>query len=289
VSYLDRLWTIRRWDRSAYRPFLVDGVRVGCVRHALARRLAEFPRVFQVGDDAVALAEGLGDVDARSAAVHEVMVALAARGEVRSPRGETYGVAESWRAPDRLRLDRGMVPLFGTRSYGVHLNGHVERPEGQALWIARRAKDKRVAPGKLDHMVAGGVSHGYGLMETLVKEAGEEAAIPPELARRAVPVGALTYVCEAESGLRDDTIFLFDLAVPAEFTPENTDGELESFALWPVAAAMARVRDTDDFKFNVGPVMIDFFFRHGWLHPDHEPDYLDIVAGLHGDFAAPES
>lgn len=280
MSYLDRLRAIRSWDPAAYRPFLVDGRRVGRVRHAHARLLAAFPKVFQVSDAAVALAEGLGDVDGRSAAVHEVMATLAERGEIRRLRGETYGVAESWQAPDRLRLDRGVVPVLGTRSYGVHVNGFVGTGPDQKLWIGRRAPDKRVAPGKLDHMVAGGVSHGYGLGETLVKEAAEEADVPEVLARQARAVGALAYVCEAESGLRDDVLFIFDLAVPADFVPHNTDGELSGFELWPVPDAMARVRDSDDFKFNVGPVMIDFFLRHGWLHPDREPDYLEIVAGL---------
>jgi 8-oxo-dGTP pyrophosphatase MutT (NUDIX family) len=149
------------------------------------------------------------------------------------------------------------------------------------MWIGTRAADKTVAPGKLDHMVAGGLSHGYSVDETVVKEAEEEAAVPDALARQARPVGALTYVAELESGLRDDTLFLFDLALPETFVPENTDGELQGFARWPVEAVMARVRDTDDFKFNVAPVLIDFFLRHGLLDPDRDPDYLRIVTALH--------
>ncbi|MEO0034473.1 MAG: hypothetical protein RLZZ501_496, partial [Pseudomonadota bacterium] len=27
-------------------------------------------------------------------------------------------------------------------------------------------------------------------------------------------------------------------------------------------------------------VILDFLIRHGHLSPDHEPDYLDLVAGL---------
>jgi hypothetical protein len=149
------------------------------------------------------------------------------------------------------------------------------------MWIGRRAPDKRVAPGKLDHMVAGGLAHGYSVDETVVKEAAEEADVPDALARRAKPVGALTYVTELEQGLRDDTLFLFDLELPADFVPRNTDGELTGFELWDVADVMARVRETDDFKFNVAPVLIDFFLRHGLLDPDREPDYLPIVRQLH--------
>jgi 8-oxo-dGTP pyrophosphatase MutT (NUDIX family) len=281
VSFLDRIAVLHDWDPTAYRPFRIDGVRVGRVTDIGAGLLAEFPEVFQVADDGVELHPGLGDLDARSAAVHDVIVQLADRGDVRQPRGETYGISEGWNAPTRLRLDRGLVPMFGVKSYGVHVNGFVRGPDGLKMWIGQRAPDKRVAPSKLDHMVAGGLAHGYSVDETVVKEAAEEADVPDALARRARPVGALTYVTELEQGLRDDTLFVFDLELPADFVPRNTDGELTGFELWDIDAVMARVRDTDDFKFNVAPVLIDFFVRHGLLDPDLEPDYLPIVRQLH--------
>jgi hypothetical protein len=37
--------------------------------------------------------------------------------------------------------------------------------------------------------------------------------------------------------------------------------------------------ETDDFKFNVALVNIDFLVRRGYLSPD-EPGYVDIVEGL---------
>ncbi len=47
----------------------------------------------------------------------------------------------------------------------------------------------------------------------------------------------------------------------------------------PAGEVVARVRDTDDFKFNVNLVIADFAVRHGVVTPA-EPDYLAIVAGL---------
>lgn len=282
MSYIDRLNRLRRWEPEAYRPFVVGGVQVGRVRHAFARRLADVPDVFDVDARAVRLAAHLTDPEARTRAVHEAAARLADNGEIRPLRGEVYGVAESWAAPDRMRLDRGLVPLFGTPSYGVHVNGYVGDDADQTLWIGHRAPNKRVAPDKLDHMVAGGVAHGYGIRETLIKEAAEEADLPESAAAAARPVGALSYLCEAESGLRDDTLFIFDLALPADFTPRNTDGELIGFEAWSVPDAMAKVRDTDAFKFNVAPVMVDFFIRHGWIDPDTTPDYAELCAALHG-------
>jgi len=40
------------------------------------------------------------------------------------------------------------------------------------------------------------------------------------------------------------------------------------------------VRTTDDFKFNVNLVILDFALRHG-LIPVDDPEYLDVASGLH--------
>jgi hypothetical protein len=47
-----------------------------------------------------------------------------------------------------------------------------------------------------------------------------------------------------------------------------------------------RVRQSDDFKFNVNLVLIDFLIRHGRLCPDSEPDYVELVRGLRRDCTA---
>ncbi len=114
----------------------------------------------------------------------------------------------------------------------------------------------------------------------MIKEAGEEAGVPPELAARAVPVGTISYCHEMPDGLKPDVQFAFDLELPSGFVPRNADGEIESFHLWPVERVMEVVRETTEFKFNCNLINIDFFIRHGLLAPD-DADYLDIVRGLH--------
>ena len=47
----------------------------------------------------------------------------------------------------------------------------------------------------------------------------------------------------------------------------------------PVAEVARLVRDTDEFKFNVNLVIIDFLIRHGVIPPE-DPEYLDLVKGL---------
>jgi hypothetical protein len=279
VSFLERIAECRRWQPEAYRPFVVEGRKLGRVRHALARRLEAFPRVFQVSDAAVVLNPALDGFESRSRAVEAVLRPLAEAREVGRWRGEAYPVLRRWGETPLMVLDRGLVPSFGLRAFGVHLNGLVEGPEGLELWVARRSLDKPTAPGKLDHIVAGGQPHGLGIRENLVKECAEEANIPAGLAARAVSVGAVSYRCERPEGLRDDVLFCFDLDLPGDFVPENTDGEVESFSLWPVERAIETLRESDAFKFNVNLVLLHLLIRRGLLGPDH-PDYQEILEGL---------
>lgn len=286
MSYLDRIRACHRWQAEHYRPFGLEGDTspLGWVTHAFAARLAHFPEVFTVGDDAVLLRVRYGDFDSRSAALAEVLRALHAAGEIPKWRGEDYGIVRRWGTPPLFKMERGAVPLFGLLAFGVHVNGYVEAPEGLRLWVGKRSQHKAVAPGKLDHLIAGGQPYGLGLMENLVKEAAEEASIPAYLARRARPAAALRYICERAEGLRNDLVFSFDLALPADFVPQPNDDEVESFSLWPMQEVLARIRDTDDFKFNVALVNLDFAVRHGVLRPDEEPAYQQIVDGLQGRF-----
>jgi 8-oxo-dGTP pyrophosphatase MutT (NUDIX family) len=279
MSYLERIAYCRRWDPAAYRPLVIDGRTLGRVSQSVAGRLAEFPEVFVVDDAAVALAPGLDDFETRSQAVAEVLGDLKARGEIPLWRGEDYPVLLRWGETPALKVERAAVPLLGTRGFGVHVNGLVRGAGGLEMWVGKRAADKQTAPGKLDHIVAGGQPFGLGVRENLIKEAEEEAGIPARLAARALAVGAVSYRCERPEGLRDDVLFCYDLELPADFVPKNTDGEVESFALWPIEEVLARVRETEDFKFNVALVILDLAIRRGLIAPD-DPGYQEIWQGL---------
>ncbi|MBC7952923.1 MAG: DUF4743 domain-containing protein [Rhodospirillaceae bacterium] len=277
MAFLDHIAACNSHDMSRFRPFLIEGLQMGWVRHDVAARLAGHGTVFRVEDDAVRLHPRLTTPDERSAAVDAVCAHLHAEHRTPALRGERYTVSPHWGAAPLMTVDRGVVSLFGVRAYGIHVNGVIG---GNNLWIAKRAVDKAVAPGKLDNLIAGGQPAGLGLMDNLVKEAAEEADIPEALARTARPVGAVTYCQEDAWGLKPDTMFCFDLDVPPDFEPRNTDGEIESFRVMNVDEVLGLVRDTTEFKFNVNLVLLDFFIRRGHLCPDSEPDYVEIVRGL---------
>ena len=281
MSYLDRFRPFQTPDLSTYLCFVVEGQRVGYLKPAFAGQLKEFPTVFDVSETEVRLREDLSTPEERTAAVGEVLEDLMQRGIVPGWRGEKYKVATSFAAPALFDIERAAVGLFGTIGYGVHLNGVVQTQDGLSMWIGKRSLSKPTAPGKLDQMVAGGQPVGIGLHDNLIKECAEEADIPAEMAAGAIPVGALTYMAERPDGLRRDEIFLYDLMLPEDFTPRNTDGELEGFSLMGMEEVIQRVHDTDDFKFNCALVVIDFLIRHGYIEPEH-PDYLTMIEGLRG-------
>jgi hypothetical protein len=281
MSFLDRIRECSVFDPSRYRPFRVAGTQVGRVAHDFAGRLDAFADVFRVTDAAVDLAPDLEGVDERTSAVDGVLLHLAEQGEISGWRGEHYPVATAFAAPALFTMERAAVPLFGVRGYGIHVNGYVRDGDGLSMWIGRRAWDKPTGPGKLDQIVAGGQPAGMSLHDNLIKECGEEANIPPDLAARAIPVGGISYCTERDEGLRHDVLFNYDIELPADFEPVNTDGEIDSFYCWPIEQVIETVAGTDEFKFNCALVVIDFLIRHGLIAPDH-PEYVDLLSSLHG-------
>lgn len=266
-------------DLSGFRPFSVAGVMVGQVRVAFMEQLLALGLPFVPDAGGLALHPGLTAPEARTQAVAAALDRLVADGTLPRLRREMYAVSESWGRPVLMELDRAAIPFFGITAHGLHVNGFVRKPDGLHLWVGKRAMDRGVAPGQYDNLVAGGQPAGLSLTDNLVKEAWEEAGLPAEMALKAVPVGTVTYLMEQDKGLKPDILFLYDLELPADFVPRNTDGEVERFELWPLDRVAASVRDSDDWKFNVNLTVIDFLIRHGWLTPDH-PDYLDLCRGL---------
>jgi 8-oxo-dGTP pyrophosphatase MutT (NUDIX family) len=239
-------------ERLAFR---IGVAPVGWVRPSLADALVKFPEARRA-KGAIVLADG--------ATLPSVARTLSAQGFYRW-RGEAFDVRADPDGPALSEIDRGALPAFGIEAAGAHLNGLVRRPDGLHLWIARRAANKALDPGKLDHITAGGVPSGLTPWQTLIKEAEEEAAIPPGLASRAAATARIVYAMERPEGLRRDRIHCYDLDLPEDFVPQAADGEVESFELWPIRRVMEAVRDTDMFKFNVNLVLIDLFLRVGLI------------------------
>jgi len=199
--------------------------------------------------------------------------------KIKSWVGEQYDVAENFGEPVLFTIERAAATFFGVQKYGVHVNGYTIKDNKYYLWIAKRAIDKPTWPGKLDHIVAGGHATGMAIQTTLEKECQEEAGMSKELSQQAIAVSLVDYNIQVDNKLSRDTLFVYDIKLPENFNPVNTDGEVEEFYLLPIEEVLQIVNQTDDFKTNCNLVIIDFAIRHGFIQPDQKL-YTQIVKGL---------
>jgi 8-oxo-dGTP pyrophosphatase MutT (NUDIX family) len=168
------------------------------------------------------------------------------------------------------------------QAFAVALNGYVRRPEGIWVWLATRSAEKSLDPGKLDTLVAGGQPTRISAKENLLKEAAEEAGISARTAERAVSVGCVGYCQRQGNQIHRETLFVYDLELPEDFKPLNTDSEVAYFDLLPIGEVAEIVRSKKRFSLGCDLVMIDFLIRRGWLTPE-DKDYVAISNGLRGN------
>lgn len=279
MSYLDKIRACNAWDPVRFLPFLALGQRVGSLRPGFAAELLRWPDRFRVAEGRVDWLDPPGTFLDRSAVLAEVLQTLREAGLIAYLHGEAYPLTAGRRDQALCLIDRAAAPYFGARAFGQHLNGFVRGPDGIELWIGRRAADRRIYPGHLDNLVAGGLPFGIPLGENLRKECHEEADIPADLADQAVAVGAVSYCRESQEGLKPDVMYCYDLELPEHFVPRCVDGEVETFYRLPAQEVARLVRESDAFKLNCNLVVIDFLVRHGLLCQE-DPDYLAILQGL---------
>jgi 8-oxo-dGTP pyrophosphatase MutT (NUDIX family) len=277
MAYIDHIRTCNNHDLSNFVPFYTpDDLLIGHIHAQYLLSLNEFPDILEVNADKVSIKH----CDDLTAAMKAVCDDLRAQGLIPNWRDEAYRVSRTFADQPIFEMERAATPLFGIRGYGVHINGYVKKTDGLYMWVARRAKDRAICPGMLDNMVAGGQPAGLSLQENIIKECAEEAGMDADLAKLAKPVGMVSYAMETDGGLKPDVLFCYDIELPESFTPENTDGEVESFQLMPISEVAEIVKNTFEFKFNCNLVIIDFLIRHGFINPDTEKDYEALVTGL---------
>ncbi|KAL6655764.1 hypothetical protein ACP70R_006590 [Stipagrostis hirtigluma subsp. patula] len=254
--------------KGEFVEFLVESQVVGYIHKGFTEHLREFHDVFtiiSVDNDSkalehVTLHSSLRTPEDRTYAIGNVIKSL---GEIiPGIRNELYPVTSSYGMPVYFSLERAAAPYFGIKAYGVHMNGYVEKDGQKFLWIGKRSDVKQTYPGMLDHLVAGGLPYGISCKENIIKECEEEAGIPRSLATNATSVGAVSYMDIEGFRYKRDVLFCYDLKLPADFIPNNEDGEVDSFRLIPVPHAANIIRRTEFFKPNCNLVIIDFLFRH---------------------------
>jgi len=253
-----------------YVALRIGGHTVGWLDPTRAIRLSAFASVFDRADGELRLAATLSDCATRTAAVEDVTRVLAGEGLLSAWRDERYAVAVEFGAAPLVDIERAAARYFGIRTYAVHINGLVRGGGGLRMWLARRSPTKAIDPGLLDNLVGGGIATGYGVLETLRKEAWEEAGIPADVAARARPQGSIDICRPQPQGLQRETVFVYDLELDADFRPANQDGEAVEHRQLTMAEAAELIADNGDgaVTADASLVILDCLLRHGALGPD---------------------
>ena len=254
-----RLRSARNFRPGNFVRFDCGTEAIGWIRRSLAGRLTSWPEIFESSAASIQLRPAAEAV--LSARLAAVATALARDGMIRGWRGETYAVRAKEGGTPLFHLERAAMRFFGLTSSAAHLNGFFFKGENPSIWIARRAATKSIDPGMFDKLVAGGVTSGQDAWQTLLRESGEEAGIAPVLAAKARPAGVLRACREVPEGLESEVLYVFDLALPAEFAPRNTDGEVSEFLPLHARALLDRIA-RGEMTIEAGLVAVDFVLRH---------------------------
>ncbi|MGA1710762.1 MAG: DUF4743 domain-containing protein [bacterium] len=283
---MDDLRPLLRWVQrchnyqlNQFRPFYVAGYKVGWIRPEDLPLFEQSPELFVVESERVVLLGEPSSPKERSAQLDAVLRQWRDQGHITGWRDEHYLISNDEGTP-LFSVERSATALLGVLNLGVHLNGFVKRTDGIWLWMARRARNRPRYPGKLDQMVAGGMTAYQSPQQVMKRECQEEAGVPMTLAETLKSVGLVTLCHHNSKGqLRREILYTYDLELPETFQPCNQDGEVEEFQLMPIAEVVRLVAETDEIKTNCNLVVLDFLVRHGVLHAD-QAYYAELVEGL---------
>jgi 8-oxo-dGTP pyrophosphatase MutT (NUDIX family) len=261
-------------------PFTVEGVLVGWMKRSFAEHLGEWPKYFSVRPRGVAMLGEFESAEHRSVVIAEVVESLATETVINGWRDELVTVAETFYSPPLFHVERAASRYFGFTMHAAHLNGLTIKGGVTHMWIAQRADNKSVDPGKLDNLAAGRIARGMSPFDTLIKESLEEAGIANALAATANAAGVVRCKREVEEGMHHELIFVHDLLLPESFVPQNQDGEVSGFQCVPIAQLLARLEKTpDEFTVDAALVALDCLIRRGVIKSDRK-DYLELIHAM---------
>ncbi|WP_410498235.1 DUF4743 domain-containing protein [Chitinibacter sp. S2-10] len=230
-----------QFDTSALLRLIVNGQALGWLEMPVASVLNQFDSRFALQTNTVV-------VELENPQLQDLMNAAAlhlrATGWIKVWRDELYAVhppienGQLDTTTTLFTLERGAFRRFGLCSKAVHINGISHNGD---LWLARRSPTKGIDPDKLDNLAAGGIPQGESAAECVVRELAEEAGINQHIAQQAVYIEQIRSTRNEIDGTHDEILYCYDLQLPAEVIPHNTDGEVAAFHCVSMAECAARL------------------------------------------------
>jgi 8-oxo-dGTP pyrophosphatase MutT (NUDIX family) len=255
------------FERSRFRPFRCGDQRIGWIVDGFADELASDPALFRIEPDAVHLADSLGDVETRSAAVNAFVWQRRHLPWFRRWNDEYAAVAPGLADKAVLNLARCASVPFGIRTFGAAVNAYVRVGTELRFWVAQRQRGEPEFGGQLDNLACGFIAAGRSPAKVAEAELGEEAGIDAGLAAPLHAVGAVRGCRQEIEGVRPFSIYCFDLELDGETIPVNRDGEIDGFELLSLEQLIDRL-EAGYFKFNAVWVVVDWLMRMGAVSPE---------------------
>jgi hypothetical protein len=246
----------------------IDGIDVGCVTDGWLERALEAPSPFELRDGALQLMPALQTYAGRSAALARWAEQSRARWSLPGWRDERMLIRDDRDGRALASIERAMLRALGLPLRSVQACAWTGTAAGPLLWVARRSWDKPVDPGLLDALVAGGIAGFDDEQTTLWRECGEEAGIPWELARQALPAGMLE-LCypthyDGLPAVHRERIALHELELPPDFMPVPADGEHAEIVPMTPAEALASI-ERQAWTRDGAQATADLILRRGWM------------------------
>ena len=139
-------------------------------------------------------------------------------------------------------VERGAVRVLGITTCAVHLVGLA--PDGR-MWVQKRSLNKPNDPGLWDTLMGGMISAADSLPQALARETWEEAGLHIDALADVVHGGHVLFSRPSGegggTGYMVERIDWFSAVVPDGMAPDNQDGEVDEFALLPLAEVRAQV------------------------------------------------
>ena len=259
-----------KYNLSNFTPIKIGKISIGWIKKENVKFLEQFSNFFLINKNRVMIKPELKTTKKLNSTFNIVVSVLTRKKILQKKKDEFFPVFNfpALEIPRKVdfkkpyfRVNRSAVRFFGFRSWGVHLNGFTNQNNNIKIWIAKRNKNKKSYPSKLDNLVGGGQPAGLTPKENLVKESAEEANVKKSLARKAEAVGSMSYCIETSEGLCSDTMFIYDLELPKRFKPKCNDNEIESFFLIDGKKILKKIENDSNFKPNSQLVALDFLIR----------------------------
>ncbi len=158
-------------------------------------------------------------------------------------------------------IERAAVRPLGITTFAVHL---IAASADGGVWVQQRAWDKATDPGLWDTTMGGQVGAGESIAEALARETWEEAGLTLAQLPDVRKVDRIQFRRPVAEGYLVEYIDVFEAMLADAVTPQNQDGEVQSFECLARDALLERLLG-EAFTLEAAVILAAWLQRRGML------------------------